>query len=109
MDFNVFYLIAPRSPPRTPFDRFSIVLRTQNEHFFLCNPFFTALASLCDHFEHPRGPIPPKVSSPEQAWEAVSLQKGVDFHIFAWTKNRSGLHALILKILGPEAPPAAPP
>ncbi len=75
------YLIAPRSPPRT----------------------------LCDRMEPPRSPIPPKVAPLREAWEGVSLQRGVDFHIFAWTKIRVGFHPLTPQILGPEAPLAAPP
>ena len=70
------YLVDPRSPPRT----------------------------LCDRLEPPRAPIPPKVAPPRETWEAVSLQRGVNFHIFAWTKNRNGRGPLTLKIRGPEAP-----
>ena len=54
------YLIAPRSPPRT----------------------------LCDRLEPPRAPIPPKVAPPREAWEGVSLQRGVDFPGLATNGDR---------------------
>ena len=59
--------------------------------------------------EPPWAPIPPKVAPPGEAWEGVSLQRGVDFDSFARIKKRDGLYALTGKIPGSEAPLAAPP
>ena len=56
-----------------------------NEDACFGDLLFTTFASLCDRFEPPGDRIPYKMSPSGEAWETASLQRGIDFDIFACT------------------------